>query len=43
MFKALVVLAVRSRTIYRISLPDGRVATLHDAAGPAPDRTPGGP
>ncbi|GAB3325744.1 hypothetical protein GCM10027451_50720 [Geodermatophilus aquaeductus] len=37
MFKALVVLAVRSRTIYRISLPDGRVQTLHDAAGPAPD------
>ena len=37
MFSELVVLGIRTGTIYRVGLPDGRVAPLHKEAGVSPD------
>jgi hypothetical protein len=37
MFKQLIVLGLRSGTIYRVDIPHGRVDTLYDKAGPEPD------
>jgi hypothetical protein len=37
MFKQLIVLGITSGTIYRVDIPDGRVETLYDKAGPEPD------
>ncbi|MDN5857176.1 MAG: hypothetical protein L0H84_01010 [Pseudonocardia sp.] len=37
MFRALAVLVLRTRTIYRVVLPDGTVESMHTATGPAPD------
>jgi hypothetical protein len=37
MFTQLVVLGLKSGTIYRVGIPDGGVTTLYDKAGPMPD------
>src|SRR5690349_10274943 len=37
MFKQLIVLGLKSGTIYRVDTADGAVTTLYDKAGPAPD------
>jgi hypothetical protein len=37
MFQQLLVLGLTSGTIYRVDIPDGRVETLYDNAGPEPD------
>src|SRR3984885_7038955 len=37
MFKQLIVLGLRSGTIYRVDIPHGRVDTLYNKAGPEPD------
>ena len=37
MFKQLIVLGLTSGTIYRVDIPHGRVDTLYNKAGPAPD------
>jgi len=37
MFKQLIVLGLLSGNIYKVDIPDGRVETLYDKAGPEPD------
>src|ERR1700752_5442129 len=37
MFKQLIVLGLKSGTIYRVDTADGAVTTLYDKGGPVPD------
>jgi hypothetical protein len=37
MFKQLIVLGLLSGNIYQVDIPDGRVETFYDKAGPEPD------